>query len=979
MGQKLETINTINMIKDSLFSLSDEKLENLFELYVIKTVDIKNKNYLGLVVAIDNVKCDQFIIKRDEINISNNTYIKVKAGNIKLRMINNNNYLEMKECEVLEKKLEVDDKKLKSYKFELPDIVENLYYVKNNKNVSMKLKSQEIEYISSYEYKFYNNYTKNISVELPKKLFDTIENDKIYFFNGFNYNSINNSLTPINISSIEILNKDSDIENIILKDNLTTKDGEIINIQGTIKEVSLLKCSVIIEESNSKNNTQIYLNRNLFKKINQNNICTFINFKNENGILHYTNLSDIYSIEETIVEIQVFDSNQRYYNRIKVNHDYIDIEQNSNKIIFKIDTTDKNEIFEQKFIYEKISGEKIEQSYEFYLEINKGKKNSFATFLKKDGGKTFQLYFQTKNSELLPKDVNIKVNENDQIKIDIFDDFECSLRKRMTIINAIDQDFFDKKRLDPNEKLNNIKILYVIKDNGQNDINDIFQSEIKNIIINTNNNLAQKTDILNENVNENVNENDSSIYIFEYNKDDVIKERFSIKKEEEEKINRIFEVLYADGKFIDIFDEKNTELRKNLYSIFLNDKIKEYCVKGFTNYIFLNTNKDYDFIKKLLLLFIYYKYCYIDKKIQKSISFMKDLFSEIKNGDYLEKIQVLLYLFETIYFDKPLDNNYILDVFDKNQNEYNLYKEPSSEAFKLFYEIMDNQTEECPFYQAILQFNGLIKTDLFRDIDIYSGAIYSLKDIKIELYKKMNRFLFINDIESDKKEADGEFFIHSKILAFYPKSFFEIEKYYVKKDVYKNINKRLQAAFLFLIFHELCGHFKTHINNNKLSPRHYFNNDLTLILSTFKKVDSGFIFECILANDCIDLSCIIEGEGSEELLDVKYYTQKNFKELNDKINQLSKNVLYGPESSIDEKKKSKNNSKGEKSSLKGLPDHLIKKLEEAEKNIDNYGYHQLYPLFKIPENMTSEHFDEILKNNLVYKKFKAIAVDDKKY
>ena len=265
MRQNLEKINTVNMIKDSLFSLSDKKLENLFELYVIKTVDIKNKNYLGLIVAIDNIKCEQFIIKRDEININNNICINVKAGNIKLRMINNNNYLEIKNCELLEKKLEVDDTKLKSYKFELPDIVENLYYVQNNKNVSMKLKSQEIEYIYSYEYKFYNNYTKNISVELPKKLFDTIENDKIYFFNGFNYNSINNSLTPINISSIEILDKDSDIENIILKDIITAKDGEIINIQGTIKEVSLRKFSVIIEESNSKNNTQIYLNRNLFK------------------------------------------------------------------------------------------------------------------------------------------------------------------------------------------------------------------------------------------------------------------------------------------------------------------------------------------------------------------------------------------------------------------------------------------------------------------------------------------------------------------------------------------------------------------------------------------------------------------------------------------------------------------------------------------------------------------------------------------
>ena len=112
---------------------------------------------------------------------------------------------------------------------------------------------------------------------------------------------------------------------------------------------------------------------------------------------------------------------------------------------------------------------------------------------------------------------------------------------------------------------------------------------------------------------------------------------------------------------------------------------------------------------------------------------------------------------------------------------------------------------------------------------------------------------------------------------------------------------------------------------------------------------------------------------------MKYYTQKNFKELNDKIEQLSNNILFEPESSKDEKKKSKDNSNREKSSLKGLPDDLIKKLEKAEKNIDNYSYRQLYSLFKIPDNMTLEQFEEILKNNFVYKKFKRIATDDKKY
>ena len=195
MGQNFQTANTLNMMKDSLFSLSEKKLEYSFELYVIKTNEIKSKYYFGLIVAI--------------------------------------------------------------YKLELPNIVENIYHVPNNKNISIKLKSEEIEYLSSYEYKFSNNYSTNISVNLKKKLYDTIENNKIYLFNGFNYNPKNNTLTTINISSVEILNKDSDIEKIIYKNSITAENGEIINIQGKIIEVSLKKCFVIIEESNSKNR-QLY-------------------------------------------------------------------------------------------------------------------------------------------------------------------------------------------------------------------------------------------------------------------------------------------------------------------------------------------------------------------------------------------------------------------------------------------------------------------------------------------------------------------------------------------------------------------------------------------------------------------------------------------------------------------------------------------------------------------------------------------------
>ena len=71
--------------------------------------------------------------------------------------------------------------------------------------------------------------------------------------------------------------------------------------------------------------------------------------------------------------------------------------------------------------------------------------------------------------------------------------------------------------------------------------------------------------------------------------------------------------------------------------------------------------------------------------------------------------------------------------------------------------------------------------------------------------------------------------------------------------------------------------------------------------------------------------------------------------------------------------------KKKKNELKGLPEDLIIKLEEVSKNLDEYNYNRLYPLFKIPENMTFKKFDEILRDNIVYRKFKQIISKGAKY
>ena len=132
-------------------------------------------------------------------------------------------------------------------------------------------------------------------------------------------------------------------------------------------------------------------------------------------------------------------------------------------------------------------------------------------------------------------------------------------------------------------------------------------------------------------------------------------------------------------------------------------------------------------------------------------------------------------------------------------------------------------------------------------------------------------------------------------------------------------------------------------------------------------------------DNCVDLEVLIKSENSEAILDPKYYIQENFNELREIIKSISPDILCALEPYSEEKQKSHKISKEEKDSLKGLPDSFIIKLKEAEKNLENLSYRKLYPLFRIPDNMTPEDFNELLKNNIVYKKFMKYSQDDEKY
>jgi len=378
-------------------------------------------------------------------------------------------------------------------------------------------------------------------------------------------------------------------------------------------------------------------------------------------------------------------------------------------------------------------------------------------------------------------------------------------------------------------------------------------------------------------------------------------------------------------------------------------------------------------IKKLSFLYLYYLFSNNLTRLSIFSFNLEEIIKKINCSEYLSRIQILLYFLNYAESKRSLDDFNIIDIYEEKRNQNN-YK-ACFNAFKQFFKIIDNQNDNSSFYQAIHQFNGRLKYDRIREILMYSGSIMSLKDIKFELIKSINRFCFINMNNSYK--ASASFSPKSKIITFYPITFM-LEEQYESLE----LENKISTAFLFLIFHEICGHFKTNLNNNKNSPLHFIDENLNLIYKEFYKRESGFIFEYILTGHCINPGAIIESINSEQLFDIKYYIQSNFNELKNILNELPSNI-FDESVFINNNDKTKISGKFEgkkKNTIEKLPDWFMKRINEAEKNLNRHNYHSLFPLFEIPKGISRKEFDELLKDNVVYQKFlKVLPSDDIKY
>jgi len=886
-------IDNINhLIFPTSFSQIKEKLlkgENInleIKGYIVSHTKIENQKYFNLTIQIGKQNSNDFIYYHDEKqNFNDFNYFEeeentLKDGNeiqfnlnkIKFTSVNNKCYLEIVEPKIKSSKKTLE-KNIQLFNFDIFQFVNNYNeIVFNNKTevfFSIILKVKHIEESDQCKYQFYDLNDEYVPVNYLG-IKNEIEGQKIYIFNSFKYmKDLNNyeQLTPIKYSTVIPIDNNNIIYN---KDFVVNKNERITSFFGEIKSFILEKNKIEVTDKN-QNILSIQLNNRLFTKIFLGCQCKFQCFLEnlqEPNSFKYTNFSDIISYEKTTIFLQ-FIGTKRDYDHILIDNKIYEL-NNKNEIecqIYFESNSNKNIV--NKTIQLKSKKNNIEISY--IMEINRGKKNIGNLYLGKDGKFCYQIYTQAKNESKLKKEFNLIIDgTNFQFKN--YETYENKLKNRITFINI------------PNDLQN------VNNKNSESNIKD-------------SNNSIKILKLINDTENE---------YKF----------KLLLEKEQKGEINYTESSLinsFYDQYFTNIYklekDSKIIKLKENVYhKLFYEEieikKFEKYIKKGFDNYIFNDNEKDYQFIKKIC-----FAYLFNAKKESDFTSFLFNYKRNILNMtdlDFIERIRILIAITnEYSGLKKP---SYIsLSLIGDNN-----YDNSVNEAHKILLEILDGLKEDCSLFHAIHQFNSIIRMEMISNENMYSGSILTLNDIKLEIYKNLNRFYLIS---YEDNQMYGAIYKNSKVTILY---YDEITNSLFKdKSPSKDEKKRISAAILMILFHELGGHLKTHINNKLDSPRTIFSPNLNLITLNLKKNDSGFLLEFLLVGGSIEVSKFIYSERSEELLNKNLYLGGNFEELTNILTSIDSKTI-------------------EKEDINATADLIkFKKKILSEKDLEKFNYEKL--------------------------------------
>lgn len=921
--------------EQSNFDLFLEKIQKsqnfTFKCKIIEEYEDKNLGFIFMSILMNEQISSKFIRVSENIQLKDKE-ITFNIHDIKMRLLNGTFYFLIEKFNQ-EKYISLNafekNTKISEYPFDSIKIYKRIEDIEKKENhlCSFILKTNEI---NDKRKRLEFRDSKGQIFQIEESIFShKFSNEKIYYFSGFLYNITSNVFEWTIISDIQ--DYSINCEKIYDPNEIIdSKFGSLVNFTGRITSFSISEQYINVE-NNDNRKFKVNVNFKLLTQISTNKDCKFLNFfKISNQEFSFSKFSIIESKEETFLEFNFIDFDKiknKYYNNIKIDNKYYPI--NNNKIKIKLNNSNEKNIFLQEVCYVKLDKEKIKDCFKFRVELNKGKTLHIDSLLGKDGF-CYQFFIQSYNEEDLPNKIQITINDGETIYLENPDKNYNKLKELFTIINIKEQNVENIFGIDNNNKIDN-------KINSKNDnaydwkymitINKEKQKDLKKFEKVTPSDEKKKFNIPNDILISM--ENILNIYITNFNNEEVLLGGIDVEKE-----------LSVFNKIIAI-------------------------VKGFKEFEFENSEKDYEIIKNIALFIIYSYADEIDNSIYICLNNYYKILNSLINLEYIDRIKILISFIKRFLDNIIIDKNKtiiydfltLVNLDDENSSKkYPFVKK----AFEIFYKIIDNLTEDSPLFQGILQFNSKIYKEVFSGEILHSGTILNLIDIKLELIKNINRFI----IFSDKRQQDLEDFAifedKSLLVIINLYSFFN-NKFEISDN--KNINKAT-CVILFLLFHECLGHQKKNINNEKIkTPRSHYDTNFKDIID--EKVDSGIALEKILFGEIIDLKFLmaIDDDYIKQLLEPNLYIGKDFSNLRNIFLMINKKVQNDEK----ENEKNENSQKPEKSKIvesspkkKGIIDN--NKEKKKEPNL------LLHDLFRIYSNISDEEKD-LLKNDEDYKRF----------
>ena len=787
-------------------------------------------------------KCNDFLINTNS-NIPLSSILGINK--ISLTMKNKKIYFIIEEFNIISTYEKIKDN-LILYELSSEKIFEvnNLIELKNI-NQSCLITINLLHTKENEKSKFIDTENNYINIKLNKNHSNTkFEQNEIYNLKNFYWDKF--QLNECIISDIKKfskikLEKSKFLENI---DNIEM--NKIICLKGNISFISFEQKIIKI----NNNNILIHLNDNLIQNISFTGINYLYNLKVINkNILNFTNTTKIIFEEFTYLHFYFIDySNNNYFTKIKFDDKIYLI--NEKEIIIEI-----NKNLDYKYnAKEIILTNNNNNLLSFKVNIYKGYTNKINCFINNNSGIFYELLYIFKNKNHLPNKIIIE-----NFEINNYDVFFNEYRIRYNIMNT--------------------KEIGIIN----NDLTKFYNSWQKTILISIDNEyfnysiskIKEKKNKKRQFKMDKDFENTLSIFYKNYKHNINTIERDE--KEIKEKYSELFKKIELNEEKSEIStdDEKSEESEnednesQNDIELLNNNNIDywEYLKKGYDEYYFKDTRKEYKKIKKLCFLFL------VNFTFVSNIDFIKyyiELLNKIKCLLSKDKIKIILG-----YTNKIIIHGTFVKL--KNINELK-ESNPYYLSYLLINKIYENLKENSALFIPILQYNSYICFNYLNNHHCFNFSLLNINEIKINLIKETPKYFFISNEGNTSKYEYNEI---SQVILINEDKLFKSESKLIDK---KKGNEAKSFAVNILIenFYERIGFAKKNIIN--------YNNNISLDIFQIEKYDysneedkkisdSGYILENNIYDNKDIINIMRLSRNVETLYNYKLYVDKNFEEL----------------------------------------------------------------------------------------------------